>query len=253
MDRSIVVALDIAQGPVFRFALALAVFGLLRNLLLTLSDALAAYLAERDRTVLRHKIGLRVAWIVFPTLILHRAGWLPTAGKFLYHTFFSCVSLVFRLGVILVPVFMVAHVHLWERALGISWPAFPGTLADTLSYLTLATGLLLFLGRVYSAPLRRTEPAWAFFKPLLLMTPFLTGVLAMHPAWSPLDYHVMLLAHVLSAALVIALLPFARLFSLQMKLTRVLPEAEWNPQGAPASADADERPVAAGVAEFAHE
>lgn len=229
MDQWILSALDTAQGPVFRFALAIAVLGTLRRLLLNTSDIAAAMVAESDRGRLWHKLRLRMLWIAFPTLILHRAGYLPSAGQLLYHTFFSCVSLVFRLCVIVVPVFMIAHVHLWERALGISWPTFPGTLADTLSYLTVVTGFLLFLGRVYSPPLQAMEPVWAFFKPLIILVPFVTGLLAMHPRWSPVDYHVILLVHVLSACVVIALLPFARFFSLQMGLTRVLPEAAWHP------------------------
>jgi hypothetical protein len=229
MDNSILVALETAQGPGFRFALALAVLGLLRWLLLGASDLTAALAAEPDRGRLWHKLRLRLVWIAFPTLILHRVGHLSSAGQFLYHTFFSCVSLLFRICVILVPVFMVAHVHLWERALGISWPTFPGTAADTLSYVTIVTGFLLFLGRLYSSPLRALDPPWAFFKPLVMLAPFVTGVLAMHPRWCPVDYHVMLLAHVLSACVVIALLPFAKLFSLQIRLTQVLPEAAWYP------------------------
>ena len=223
MSASILVALRIAEGPVFRFALALAVLVLARNALLSLSDIAAAYFAEHDRGVLRQKLGLRAVWLAFPTLILHRAGYLPGGGQFLYHTLFSCVSLVFRLCAVLVPIFMVAHVHLWQRALGISWPTFPGTLADSLSYITIVTGLLLFLGRVYSSVLHRLEPAWAFFKPLILLLPIVTGVLAMHPKWYPLDYHVVLLLHVLSASLVIALLPFARLFRLHVRLPDLLP------------------------------
>lgn len=244
MDRSILVALEIAEGPVFRFALALAILGLARLVLLGLSDLTAAWLAEHDRAVLRRKLRLRLIWILFPTLIFHRAGYLRTGGQFLYHSFFSSVSLLFRLCVILVPTFMVAHVHLWERALGISWWTFPGTLADTLSYATIATGFLLFLGRVYSAPLRQLEPAWAFFKPLIMLLPFVTGMVAMHPKWSPLDYHVVMLGHVLIASLVIALLPFARLFSLHVRLEQVLPEAAWAP-AEPEAAHLGPRPIPA--------
>jgi hypothetical protein len=230
MDESILVALRIAEGPVFRFAIALAILGLARNFLLAGSDVLAAYVAERDRDALRHKLGLRLLWVAFPTLIFQRAGYLPTPGQFLYHVFFSCVSLVFRLCAVVVPVFMVAHVYLWKRALGITWPTFPGTLAETLSYVTIVTGFLLFLGRMYSSTLRKLEPAWAFFKPLILLVPFALGVLGMHPKWSPLDYHVVMLGHVLSASVVIAILPFAHLFSLHVSLSEVLPEAAWNPE-----------------------
>jgi len=32
------------------------------------------------------------------------------------------------------------------------------------------------------------EPGWTFFKPLILLMPFVTGFLAMHPTWNPIDY-----------------------------------------------------------------
>ena len=113
--------------------------------------------------------------------------------------------------------------------LGVRWPAFPGSLADTLSIITIITGLVLFLGRVYSAPLRRLEPAWAFFKPLIVLLPFATGVIAMHPAWCPIDYYVMLVAHTATAVVAMALLPYARLLTLQVPLTTICPEAAWLP------------------------
>ncbi len=231
MNDPVLTALNLVQGPVFRFALALAVFGFLRLLLLGGSDALAAYIAERDRQALWHKVRLRLIWVAFPTMTLYRTGYLVTPWQVLYHVFFSCVSLVFRVCSIVVPIFMVAHVHLWERALGISWPAFPGMLADSLSYLTIITGFVLFLGRVYSPVVRRIERPWSFLRPLVVLLPFVTGVLAMHPTWVPVDYHVMLLLHVLCGSLVLALLPFARLLSsLQVRLDKIQPEARWQPE-----------------------
>jgi hypothetical protein len=247
MDESIMVALRIAEGPVLRFALGLAALVLARNALLACSDFAAAYFGTADRARVWHKLRLRLLWLAFPTLVFHRAGYLPTAGQFLYHTFFSCVSLVFRLCVILVPTFMIAHVYLWERVLGVSWPAFPGTLADSLSYVTIVTGLLLFLGRVYSPTLRALEPGWAFFKPLVLLVPFITGVLAMHPTWSPLDYHMMRLGHVLSASFIIAILPFARLFRLHVELTTILPEAAWESTAETLTASGPWQPGRAGA------
>lgn len=248
MNDPVLVALNIAEGPVFRFALALAIFGLLRNAALTISDAVAAYLAERNREALWHKIHMRLLWVTFPTLVFYRAGYLPTGGRFLYHVFFSTVSLVFRVCAIVVPIFMVAHVYLWKRVLGdFPFPTFPGTLADTLSIVVLITGLLLFLGRVYSPTLRKLEPAWAFFKPLILLLPFVFGVLAMHPAWSPFDYHLTMLAHVLTASVVLAILPFARLFSLHVKLTTILPEVAWNPEEVPPTEVVPQRAAAAAL------
>lgn len=247
MNTSVLFALDIAEGPLFRFALALALLGLARVLLLGASDAIAGYIkaGERaDHRLFRRKVRLRLLWWAFPTVLLRRAGYIRTPGQFVYHAALSCISLVYRGGVILVPTFMVAHVYLWERALGLTWPWFGARLSDALSALTIVTGLVLFLGRIYSPVLRAIEPPWAFLKPLIVLTPFVTGMLAMHPTYCPFDYHVMLLLHVLSAALVLALLPVARLLSsLHVPLTRILPEAAWSalPEAEPAAANAAER------------
>lgn len=99
----------------------------------------------------------------------------------------------------------------------------------------MTAGAIVFLGRIYSPALRRIEPTWAFLRPLVLLAPFVTGYLAAHPAWSPLDYQVVLLAHTLVAAVVFVLVPFAGLLKgLHTPLTAVVPAAAW-------SGEADER------------
>ena len=228
MNSGIVFLLDLAEGPIFRCAFALLVLGLLRAAALALSDTAAAYVTIPDRSVFRRKFRQRVLWIVFPSLVLRDAGIGGGKALFAYHCFLSFTSLIFRLGAVLVPAFMIAHVTLWERGLGISWPALPARLADVLAVVTIVAGLILFLGRIYSPVVRQIESPWSFLRPLALVVPFLTGFLAMHPTWSPLDYNVVLLIHILSACLVFVLIPFTRLFSgLQARLTRVIPEAEW--------------------------
>jgi hypothetical protein len=130
---------------------------------------------------------------------------------------------------VLIPAFMVAHVYLWERGLGIGWPALPPGTADTISFVTIAAGLLVFLGRLYSSVLRKVEPAWSFLSPLILIAPFVTGVFAMHPTWSPFAYQTVLLLHVITACLVFVLLPFARLLSfMHTPVTRWIPQAAWH-------------------------
>ena len=228
MHESITFALRVAQGPLFRFAFALAVLGLVRLALLGVSDMVAAYVTDRDRAVFWRKIRQHALWWVFPSVVVNRARPFRSWASYTYHIGLGGVALLFRALVVILPTFMVAHVYLWERALDVSWPSLSGCLGDVLSIITIVSGLTLFLGRVYSPVLRAIEPPWAFFKPLLLLAPFFTGILARHPTWSPLDYHVMLLIHVLSAATVLALLPFARLLSsMHTPLTTIVPGAAW--------------------------
>lgn len=236
MDETLQGALRTAQGPLFRFAIALALLGLGRIALLGISDLVAAFLVENDRAAYRRKLRLHALWLVFPSIVAHELHGFRSGARFAYDLALDAVSLLFRALVVVLPIFLVAHVYLWERALGIAWPALPGRTADLLSIVTLASGLIVFLGRIYSPVLRRVEPVWSFFKPALLLIPFLTGTLARHPTWSPLDYHVVLLIHVVSAAIVLALLPFARLLSsVHVPLAVVAPDTAWRHGTEPAA------------------
>jgi hypothetical protein len=234
MHETTTFALRVAQGPLFRFAFALAMLSLLRFALLGLSGLVASYVTDRDRAVFWRKVRQRVLWWVLPTVVINQLRPYRSRALYAYDIGLCGISLLFRVLVVVLPTFMVAHVYLWERALAVSWPAFPGRLADVLSVITVVSGLVLFLGRIYSPALREIEPPWSFFKPLLLLVPFFTGLFARHPTWSPVDFQVVLLVHVLSAAAVLALLPFARLLScMHTRVTTLVPSAAWRSEPAP--------------------
>lgn len=220
--------LDWAGGPIFRFAFTLMVLGVLRAVCLAVSDTVAGSLTTPDRDEFRRKLRWRVLWFTFPSVVLRERGLCPTRASFAYHSALCCTSLVFRFSAIVLPAFMVEHVYLWERGLGLNWGSIPTSIADVLGIVTIVAGLTLFFGRMYSPVLRKIEPAWAFLRPLILLLPFASGMLAMRPAWCPVDYHVMMLIHLLSAALVMVMIPFGRLLNfVHVQLVNVVPEARW--------------------------
>ncbi len=229
LNETVYTALQIAEGPVFRLAFALLVLGALRYLFIHGADAVAAYLTTADTATFWRRLRLRVLWLTFPGIVLRQECGGGSTALFVYHLSLCCLSMVFRLTALLVPAFMVEHVYLWERNLGIAWPTLPLRLADILSIIAIVTGLTLFLGRLYSPVLRKIEPPWSFLKPLLIVLAFGTGMLAMHPTWNPFDYHVVLLIHVLSAAVVFMLIPFGRLLAcMHVRLIDVVPDAAWD-------------------------
>ncbi|HOJ72518.1 MAG TPA: hypothetical protein PLL65_01210 [Phycisphaerae bacterium] len=228
MNSDLSSTLEFFQGPVFRFSFALMVLGFLRHALIGGIEMASAFLMATDRKEVWAKLGQRILWFLFPHVLLQPMG-AGIRGWSIYHTLLSVVSLVFRLGAVIIPAFMVAHVYLWERGLGISWPALPPGTADAISFVTIVAGFLVFLGRLYSSVLRKVEPAWSFLSPLILIAPFVTGVLAMHPTWSPFAYETVLLLHVITACLVFVLLPFARLLCfMHTPVTRWVPQAAWH-------------------------
>lgn len=228
MDRHVLELLSLAEGPVFRATFALMVFGVLRWVVLSLSDATAARMSTPNRAGFWSKLRLRMLWEFVPSVVMQRQE--PSSpGLFIYHLCLCGLSLIARLGVVIVPAFMAAHVHLWERSLGVRWPAFPGGVADVLAIITIIAAGALLLGRLYSPRLRGLEPAWSFAKPLVILLPFVTGYVAMHPLMSPFSYHFVMLIHVLSACLLFVMIGFGRLMScVHTPLTTYLPEAAWS-------------------------
>ncbi len=229
MNQTILFLLEVAQGPLFRFAFALMIFGLLRQAAFSFSDALGAYLTMSDRALFWRKLRMRLLWFFLPSIVLRRMRPGGSTRMFCYHLAICAVSLIFRICAIIVPAFMVAHVYLIERGIGLSWVTLPVKYADTFAVVTILTGVMLFLMRLYSPTLRAMEAPWSFLNPLVMIVPFATGTMAMHPSWSPLDYHVMLLLHLVSAAVVFVMIPFARMLTcVHTRLTDAVPEAAWS-------------------------
>lgn len=228
MNEATVTALETLRGPVFRFAFALLIFGSLRHVLLALSDTYAAYLTAEHKPEFWRKLRLRIYWLLLPVAALRDGGPASHARAFSYHAILYTLSSIFRVAIILSPLFMIEHVSLWRRATGVGWATMPAGFQDALSIAIIALGIVLFLMRLYSPFLRAVEPVWSFLKPLVLIVPFLTGVFAMNPMWSPFDYHVVMLLHTLSAVIVFILVPFGGVLAcMHRPLVEVMPEAAW--------------------------
>lgn len=200
MNDSLTSMLDLARGPLFRFTFALMVLGLARLVLLTIYRSARAYALAGDKGVNWSLIRQRTLWWLFPF------------GRFARtRTGYSVISFVFHVGLIIVPVFLFAHVHLWERGLGFSWWTLPPIVADVLTIVTIIAAIGLIVGRVSSQLSRAISRGWDYAWPVLLLVPFVSGLFAAHPTWCPVDYRVMLLIHILSAELIFVLIPFSKI------------------------------------------
>ena len=59
---------------------------------------------------------------------------------------YSVISVLFHVGVILVPIFLLGHTRLWDKGIGVSWPALPRHVADVLTVPVIVTLVLLIVG-----------------------------------------------------------------------------------------------------------
>lgn len=142
---------------------------------------------------------------------------------------FGLTTLAFHVCIIIVPLFLAGHVVLWERGLGVSWPAIPNAWADVLTVSAVLAALLLVLQRLWAIETRFLSRAQDYALPLVVVLPFITGFFVMHPGWNPLSFEGMLLAHVLSADLLMVLVPLTKLSHMVLlPSTQIVAEWGWH-------------------------
>jgi nitrate reductase gamma subunit len=191
--------IEFGRGPLFRLAFSLMVLGLLRALVLTIVGIGEAYRRSPDRIV---------PW---KAVARQTVGWLVPFGKlWRMRPWYSATSVMFHVGLLTVPIFLAAHIVLWKRSTGVAWPALPWQLADDLTLLTIAAGLGLFCGRVFHRGARALSRVQDYVWPLLLVVPFVSGYVCAHAAIRPKTYQLMMLAHIYSADLILAIIPFSK-------------------------------------------
>ena len=121
---------------------------------------------------------------------------------------FTIVTFIFHVCLLLLPVFLLAHIILWYESWELLWWSLPDRLADVMAVLVV-TACLFFLIRRLSVPEVKhvTRPSDVLLL-VLVLAPFLTGFLAAHQ-FGP--YRPILILHILSAEVLIAVSPFSKL------------------------------------------
>lgn len=209
--------LEWARGPAFRFAFVLMALGLLRHIVMTVAGIIMAILRAGDKTI--------PYWGVFITTL----KWLVPVGKLGNRLLYSVTSVAFHVGLILTPVFLLSHVELWKRGLGIYWPPLPHLAADALTLVTVAAAVGLLVGRLGNRDSRRISRPQDIVLPVAIAVPFVTGFLAMHPAWNPIGYNTTMFVHVMSANLIFILIPFTKLGHMViLPATQLVSEVAWH-------------------------
>jgi hypothetical protein len=210
--------IEFGRGPLFRFAVALAVLGIVRHAALSLWGA---------RQVMKHagdKRPIAVGALVQRTFAhLNPVRWYRgNRGAY------SVVSTLFHVGLILVPVFFAGHIRLWRRGIGVSWVALPASWADALTILTIATAALLVVGRAWHNASRGLSRAQDWLLPILIALEFLSGYLLAHPVSDPFDLRLVTFVHVGVGDLLLMVTPFTKIAHCALlPLSQLVNEVAW--------------------------
>jgi len=211
------VLLEFARGPLFRLCFSIMILGLIRILIIDIRGAINAYNKAGDKTMPWSLIFRRSLEWIFPFKRIGRN-----------RPVYSMFSVLFHIGLLITPVFLFAHIQLWEQGLGLSWPALSFNWAYVLTIVTIFAGSALILGRIFSRTSSFLSRKQDYLWPLLLLVPFITGYLCAHMNVSPWYYQLYMLIHILSGNLIFILIPFTKIaHCVLMPLSQVICILAW--------------------------
>jgi nitrate reductase gamma subunit len=192
--------LEFARGPLFIAAFSLMVLGLGRLFFMELIQMAKNWLGMKDRDV---------PWYQnFKTFI----GWIiPVRQITKSRPFMSVTSFLFHVGLIVVPIFLAEHIILWRSGIRFGWPALGNTVADFLTLMTIVACVLLLAIRIFHRETRILSGFTDYALLIILLIPFVSGYMAMHPQWLFTKIQTMMLIHILSGELVFVLIPFTKM------------------------------------------
>jgi nitrate reductase gamma subunit len=209
--------LNWARGPLFLFCFSFMLLGLVRHIVLTAWGITRAVQRAGDKS-------LPLGQIASSTL-----KWMLPLGKIGEQPLFTLTSILFHVAILVTPIFLAGHIALWERGLGITWPAISNRTADLLTLLAIGTTAALLAQRLSARATRALSRFQDYLLLPLLSLPFVTGYVMMHPTMNPISYDLVFLIHLLSANLIFLLIPLTKLAHLALfPGTQLVSELAWH-------------------------
>lgn len=187
-----------SRGTGLSLSLAVLAFGVVLRFFEILSLGRKADLAPARAT------GPGSGWRTVFTRSWPAPGMLQRAGAAYFGGY------VFHLGLFISLFLYAPHIELIRGLTGLSWPALPTPLVDGAAVASMGAMLVLLASRL-SDPVKRFLSGFGDYLAWgVSFAPLLTGYLASHHLLLP--YAMILALHVLSAELLLVILPFTKLF-----------------------------------------
>ena len=120
----------------------------------------------------------------------------------------TIVTFLFHICLVLLPIFLTAHVVMFSSAWGPSWPTLSANVADGLTLIVIFAGVFFFVRRLMLPEVRYVTFSMDYVLLAIALAPFVTGFMA-RMQW--FDYNVMVIIHIMAGCLMLAVIPFTRL------------------------------------------
>jgi nitrate reductase gamma subunit len=124
------------------------------------------------------------------------------------HPVLTVVTFAFHICLIVVPLFLFAHIMLIKESWNISWWFISDPLADIGAVIVIGGCVFFLIRRMVRPEVSFLTSASDYLLLAIVAAPFITGFWAYHQ-WA--GYQVMLILHILSGEIMLAAIPFTRL------------------------------------------
>ena len=121
---------------------------------------------------------------------------------------YAAAFFLLHIGLVLLPLFLYAHVLVVEERFGLTWPALPAGLADILTILAIAAGVFIALRRFALPEVRIITTAHDLWIMAVSLAPLVTGFVAAHQGG---ESNAWLLAHIVTGEVWLLAIPFTKL------------------------------------------
>ena len=139
--------------------------------------------------------------------ILH--GLIPFGSTYMRkQPVFAIVTIGFHLCVIILPLFLLAHIVLWYESWQILWWSLPDLIADLMAVWVILACVYFLVRRLVVPEVKKGTRPSDILLPVIVLLTFLTGFLAYHQ-WGP--YRPMMILHVLAGEILLVAIPFSKL------------------------------------------
>ncbi len=125
-----------------------------------------------------------------------------------YYPFLTVLVFTFHIGILLTPVFLMAHNVLLLERWGVSLWTIPESAADLLTILVLVSAVFLILRRIALPEVRIITTAYDYLMLSIAVAPFITGLMAHYQSG---NYQLWLILHILSGEIMLMAIPFTKL------------------------------------------
>ncbi len=193
--------LNFAQGPLFRFSFAIMILGLIRLFTLTIINGLESKSKAKDKPIPVNYVKKMTLGYIFPIRAFRK--------KPLY----AAVSIIFHIGLLITPIFLIDHNLLFQNSIGVSLLGISISkgFADILTLITIISALILFIMRSSNEASRFLSRKQDYIWLILLIIPFSTGFVCAQIEVGPSVYSFCMLIHILSGCAIFILIPFTKI------------------------------------------